>query len=259
VTTVDVTNDATRLDLQDGKDYIVRMPSTPVTARPGVWIIGGRNITIVGGEIFKDTPITSSEDASDAYGLYLKGQTGTVHVEGMWIHGRGVGQALVLDEGNGATVDVEHCRLESLHPVGYVHTDAIQTWRGPYRLLLSYVTIRTAGVGLQTMPNQFGRVDLGSWDYRHVNIVQLTRSTYALWKATNAVGWWPEHHQDFWVKNLGYLAWPTTRDWEPGTALVTGERLHQGRRRTGDFAPLGSVGIGYGRAGTTPAGGRPPG
>ena len=36
-----------------------------------------------------------------------------------------------MDESQGATVQLERSRFETLHPVGYVHTDGIQTWAGP--------------------------------------------------------------------------------------------------------------------------------
>ncbi len=245
--TITVSNDNSRLFLADGKDYVLKLPSSPLTAKGGLWVVGGRNVVIVGGEIAANEPIDSSSEISDAYGLYLKNQTGTVHVEGLWIHGRGIGQAIVLDEGEGATVQVVRCRLEPLQPVGRVHTDAIQTFRGPFRLRLSNVTIKTAGVGLQTMPHQFGPIRLGSWEYRRVDIEQTTPDAYALWKAPHAGGYWREVHEDFWVANLGYLASPDEQHWNPGgPARVTGHEMRIGRPPNGDFVPAASVGIGYG-------------
>src|SRR5207249_2459933 len=117
-----------------------------------------------------------------AYGVYLKNQTGTVHLEGLWIHGRGIGQAVVMDEGSGATVQIQHCRFETLHPVGYVHTDGIQSWSGPYKLKIDDLTIQTAGVGIQVQPRQFSPVTLGMWEWHRINVVQQTSDAYALWK-----------------------------------------------------------------------------
>ncbi len=245
-TTIKVTNENARLLLEPDKDYVIKMPATPVTAEGGVWIVGGRNVVVVGGEIFDDTPITPDMTNDLAYGLYLKDQTGTVHVEGLWIHGRGIGQAIVLSEAKGATVQVEHCRFETLHPVGYVHTDGIQSWAGPLRLRLFDVSIVTAGVGLQTQPHQFEPEVVDAWEYRRLNIRQTTANAYALWKERGTGGWWREIHEDVWVKHRGYLAWPDVAHWNPGgNSLVEGTKLHLGVPPGGDFVREGSVGIGY--------------
>ena len=39
-TTIQVTNDNRRFDLDPDKDYVIQMPSTPVTTDGGVWIVG---------------------------------------------------------------------------------------------------------------------------------------------------------------------------------------------------------------------------
>ncbi|MEO5575151.1 MAG: hypothetical protein ABIR67_11945, partial [Gaiellaceae bacterium] len=212
-TTILVSNSSSTVHLDSSRDYVILMPSTPLTAEGGLSLVGGRNLIIRGGEIHNDSPIASGESVDKAYGLYLKSQTGTVHLEGLWIHGRGIGQALILDQGNGATIQMQQTRLETLHPVGNVHTDGIQTWRGPHRLKLSNVTIKTAGVALQTMPHQYEPVAIDSWEYRNTNVEQLTGDAYALWKGDHAGGWWRETHTNFWVKNLGHLAWPDASYW----------------------------------------------
>ncbi len=245
-TTIAVTNDNPRVYLKPDKDYILQLPATPVTAEGGVWVVGGRNVVMVGGEIFNDSPITDGMVADLAYGLYLRDQTGTVYLEGLWIHGRGIGQAIVLSEAKGATVQLQHSRLEPLHPVGFVHTDGIQSWAGPLRLRLFDVTIVTAGVGLQTQPHQYEPETIDTWEYRSVNIRQTTAAAYALWKEPAAGGWWREIHDDLWVKNLGYLAWPDVAHWNPGgRGKVEGTKLHLGVPPGGDFVPEGSVGLGY--------------
>lgn len=243
---VSASNANARLFLDSSRDYVVHMPPAPITAEGGVWIVGGRNVILIGGEIFNDSPIGSSESIDNAYGLFLKNQTGTVHIEGLWIHGRGIGQALVLDQGAGATIQAQRSRFETLHPVGNVHTDGIQTWRGPYRLKLNQMTIKTAGVGIQTMPHEYGPVQIDAWEYRNVNVEQTTNAAYALWKGAHSGGWWREVHENFWVKNLGYLAWPDLSHWSPaGPARVEGQQFTQGAPPSGDFVPGGSVGTGY--------------
>jgi hypothetical protein len=242
-TTVEITETNRRLFLDPGRDYVVRMPSTP---SGGIAIRGGRNVVIVGGEIFDDSPISPSEPASMAYGLYLLDQTGTVHLEGLWIHGRGIGQAIVLGESQGATVQVQTSRLASLHPVGYVHTDGIQSWAGPTRLRLRNVTIRTAGVGIQTQPHTFATSPIDKWEYWRVNVVQTTADAYALWKDTGKGDWWREIHRELWVKNLGYFAYPLRSYWNPGgPAEVEGEPIKRGVPPRGDFVQARIVGLRY--------------
>lgn len=252
--TIEVTNETAHLFLDPGRDYVIRLPSSPVTAEGGVWLVGGHNIVLRGGEIFDDTPIGTSEPPDHAYGLYLKDQTGTVHIEGVWIHGRGIGQALVIAEEAGTTVQLQRSRLEALHPVGHVHTDGIQSWSGPERLRLFDVTIVTAGVGLQTQPHQFEAVPIDGWAYRRVNIRQTTASAYALWRDAGSGGWWREIHRDLWVRHRGRLAWPDVGHWNPGgPGPVEGEKLKQGVPRGGDFVPVGVAGLTYTPPGAAPA------
>jgi hypothetical protein len=244
---VAVTPENRGLFLDPGLDYIVDLPDTPFTVPGGISIVGGRNVVIRGGEIYDDTPLASGETTDGAYGLYLEDQTGTIHLEGLWIHGRGIGQALILDESKGATVQVQTSRFAALHPVGNdVHTDGIQTWEGPRQLRLRNVTIRTAGVGIQTQPNTFESVAIDRWEYWRVNIVQTTRDAYALWKDAGKGAYWREIHRDFWVKNVGYLAWPSLRHWNPrGPGGVEGEPLSRGLPPRGDFVQARVVGLAY--------------
>ena len=244
--TVEITPDNRYLHLDPALDYIVKMPTTPFSVPGGIAIVGGRNVVIVGGEIVDETPIAPSESADQAYGLYLEDQTGTVHVEGLWIHGRGIGQALILDQDAGATVQVQSSRLVAMHPVGHVHTDGIQTWSGPTRLFLRNVTIRTAGVGIQTQPHTFAAIPIDRWEYHRVNVVQMTRDAYALWKGSGHGSWWREIHRELWVKNLGNFAWPSRNHWNPGgPGGVEGEPIKKGLPPRGDFVQAGIVGLLY--------------
>ena len=62
-TTINVTNQNSRLFLSAGQDYVIQMPSTPLTASGGLWLIGGRNVVVIGGEIFDDSPIPSGSSS----------------------------------------------------------------------------------------------------------------------------------------------------------------------------------------------------
>ena len=72
--------------LDPAKDYIVRLPATKKTG--GTVLVGGHNVVIVGGAI--TVPETISTD-TERRGIYIKGATGTVHIEGVLIDHSGGG------------------------------------------------------------------------------------------------------------------------------------------------------------------------
>jgi hypothetical protein len=258
-TTIDVTNQNHTFALEAGHDYIIRLPSTPLTAKYGLVLIGGRNVVIIGGEIRQDDPISPPTGVNSAYGISLYRQTGTVHIEGVWVHGRGIGQAILIADlitGGGSpdsVVQIENSRLESLHPVGYVHTDAIQSYGGPGRLLLYQDTLISNGVTLQTQPHDLEPTKPHAWDYRRLNLVHQTPDAYALWKAGPR---WSEYHEDVWLSaNPAHVAASTHSAWANGDCWacwnpggpwpITGEPIKLGKRPQGDFVPEGVAGIGY--------------
>ena len=65
--------------LDPAKDYVIEMPSVPVTR--GLAFVGGRNVVLIGGEIA--IPWQGFfPDIVSRTGLRLKSATGTVHIEG---------------------------------------------------------------------------------------------------------------------------------------------------------------------------------
>jgi chitodextrinase len=257
-TTIDVTNQNREFYLDNNKDYIVKLPSTPLTAEGGLVLIGGHNVVIVGGEIRNDSPISGGQGVDMAYGIALYRQTGTVHIEGVWIHGAGIGQTILIAHTDqtsaNSIIQVENSRLESLHPVGTVHTDTIQSYGGPGQLRLYNDTLISNGVTLQTQPCDVGNGPTPhNWDYRRLNLVHQTADAYALWKNCTP---WSEYHQDLWLKvNPNHVAASSNSAWAGGNCWacwnpggswpITGEAIHLGTPPGGDFVPASSVGIGY--------------
>jgi chitodextrinase len=268
--TINVT-DATRYyELNPGQDYVVKMPATPLGRNtrqgyPALWLAGGRNVVIIGGEIKIDELATPSLGSFNQRGLVLSGQTGTVHVEGLWIHGNGMAQAVSIDNGRGplGTVQIQNSRLETMHPVWHtangapveVHTDSIQSWAGPTVLKLYQDTIISTGNVLQFQPRKYiSNHPLGQWDYRRVNFVNTTPASYALWKQ---FGPWAEYHEELWVKTDPSHPWASQQAawaneatcwpcWNPGGPWpITGQPFNIGLRPGGDFVPSGSAGTGY--------------
>ena len=261
-TTIDVTNQNREFYLDNNNDYIVKLPSTPLTAEGGLVLIGGHNVVIVGGEIRNDSPISGGQGVDMAYGIALYRQTGTVHIEGVWIHGAGIGQTILIAHTDqtsaNSVIQVENSRLESLHPVGTVHTDTIQSYGGPGQLRLYNDTLISNGVTLQTQPCDVGNGPTPhNWDYRRLNLVHQTADAYALWKNCTP---WSEYHQDLWLKvnpdhvaassNSAWAGGNCWACWNPGGSWpITGEQIHLGTPPGGDFVPVGAAGIGYSSSG----------
>jgi hypothetical protein len=184
-----VTNSNSSFSLNNNTDYIIKLPSTPLTVAGGLQLIGGHNIVIIGGEISHPT---ASNNIADEYGIALYRQTGTVHIEGVWIHGIGIGQAILIAHTDSSSansiIQIENSRLESLHVVGTIHTDTIQSYGGPRKLRLYNNTMISNGVVIQTQPCDVGSGPTPTqWDYRKLDLVQQTPDAYGLWK--NCTAW----------------------------------------------------------------------
>ena len=152
-----------------------------------------------------------------------------------------------------SVIQIENSRLESLHPVGYVHTDTIQSYSGPGRLLLYQDTLISNGVTLQTQPQDVEPTRPHNWEYRRINLVHRTPDAYALWKEGPK---WSEYHHAVWLKanpkhvaSDVHSAWANGdcwKCWNPGGSWpITGERIKLGSPPGGDFVPEGVAGIGY--------------
>lgn len=92
-----------------------------------VRIIGWRNVVWIGGEINQ----TNTNDN----GLNIAANSGTVHIEGVWIHGAGLRDAMGINTGHvppqhGATVVLQNVRLEA-HTFDAFHGDCVQIWGPP--------------------------------------------------------------------------------------------------------------------------------
>jgi hypothetical protein len=243
--TIDVSNSAAVFYLDSTRDYLVRMPATPLTVTGGLWIIGGHNVVIVGGEIAPGPP-PPSPTPDKIYGLFLKNQTGTVHVEGLYMHGAGLGEGIVSDQAYGATVQIENCRIDITYPVpadGSIHPDVFQTWRGPYVLRIDRLTGFTTSKGLNLQPYEYDVQPLGTWDLRNLNL-EANGSSYILWKndlsrqTNNHVGYWTENHTNLYIspgRSWGW-GWPDDAHWQAFSV---------GSPPGGDYVPPGVAGTSY--------------
>jgi hypothetical protein len=228
------------LQLDPQRDYVVEMPSKPVTGAGGVVIAGGHNVKLVGGEI----DVSSGGRGPVSRGLFLKGQTGVVHVEGLLIRGSDLGEGIDLDQRLGATVQLQNIRVEYTHARDErtfrdTHPDLIQSWAGPRELRVDGFTGCTGYQGFFLHPTQFGsRMERA--ELSRINITGTRRSGYLLWQATP----FPVVLRDVWMRpnpaKGANVLWPNSRAW-PGTRI--------GTPRRGDFVPAGAAGTGYRAAG----------
>jgi hypothetical protein len=245
------------LTLDSSRDYVVEMPSEALRGSGGIVIEGGRNVRLIGGEIFipdQGASWTGSKAASgypggltfmDARrGLYLKNQTGTVHVEGLLIHGDDLAEGIDLDQRFGATVQFQNIRVEGLRARDQVnftdiHPDVIQTWAGPGELRVDRLTGDSDYQGFFLAPNQFGTQPPPRLvDLRRVNLIGRETARHLLWQS----GTFPIAVTDVWVrpafgKSLVNSMWPHGGSvWSP---------VQEGIPPTGDFVPAGVAGLGY--------------
>lgn len=239
--TVDASDGNRTLKLDPSRDYIVRITS-PITASGGLSIIGGHNVVLIGGEINLPAWYTTADPSKPNRGLYLKGWTGTMHVEGVQIAG-------VLAEGidvdtrtPGAVLQVENVRIDKVTgSYDTNHADIIQNWAGPSVYRIDGLTASSSYQGLFLQSTQFGSVtDVA--DFRHINLAGADGGgRYLLYRCTGAVA--NLALSDVWLQPGG--AWSS----EDGTygldrGPVSGTISH-GTPPNGDFVPAAVVGMGY--------------
>jgi hypothetical protein len=253
-TTIKVGAGGGQFTLQSGKDYVVKVGNVSGPVR----LIGGRNIVLIGGHI--TIPWAGgSASIGDRLALYLKNQTGTVHVEGLLIDNSGgdLSEGIQIDAPD-AVVQIENCRIEGIHARDEVdfsdnHPDLIQPWGGVQSLRVNRFTGKTDYQGF-FLVGPIGHVDI-----RQANIVGTDTSRYLYWQGT-----FPTHLSKVWVspapsRSLGWSVWPDMNGTAPRQAQLASDGLsvswpvdlgingsiQEGAPPSGDFVPQGSVGTGY--------------
>lgn len=221
--------------LDDGQDYYVEFPDTPI--RHGVVVAGGRNVVIIGGEI-------NIPDQGPDAGTYLRrallirGQTGVVHVEGLLMTGDDLSEGINIDAPE-AIVQLQNLRIEHVHARDQVdfsdnHPDVIQPWGGVAELRVDRLTAQTdyQGIFLKEDFDPIGPVTL-----RRVHIEGDPTARYLYWKQAEF---------DLTIdrsyvspapgRSLELTLWPDVETWSDLTV---------GPPPTGEFVPPGLAGIGY--------------
>jgi hypothetical protein len=176
------------LKLSTSKDYVLKLPVGKAAYLPkGLDITGGHHVVVIGGQVDVRNGFKASNGEATRRGMYLKGQTGTVYVEGVRFSSSTTGtltEGIDLDERLGAQVVLQNVRLDHLKG-SYAgnHADGVQTWAGPRRLLIDGLSIETDYQGMFLLPNQhFSGPAPELFDFRNISIVGSPGSGYMLWK-----------------------------------------------------------------------------
>jgi hypothetical protein len=260
-TTIAVGPEGGQFNLAAGKDYVIQIGD--VSAVGGVRLIGGRNVVVIGGHI--TIPWAGNNPSiSSRLGLYLKGQTGTVHVEGLLIDNSGgdLSEGIQINAPD-AVVQIENCRVEGIHARDEVdftdnHPDLIQPWGGVKALRVDRFTGSSdyQGILLKEDAGPIGRADL-----RRLNIIGLPTARY-LFIQHNFI---PVNLEDVWLApgkdrfhGIGKTVWPDDSGVYPQQAQVESDGtvwwptevgiagfISTGVPSGGDFVPDGLAGPGY--------------
>jgi hypothetical protein len=265
---VEPDDNTTVLRLEANQDYIIEMPDVPITR--GLALQGGRNIVMIGGEIsipmLGDYPSIESRT-----GLRILQSTGTVHIEGLLIHGDDISEGIQI-AAPAAIVQLQNVGIFGIHARDEVNfsdnnPDLIQTYGGVKELRVDKFTGSTDYQGL------FFRADgraMGSVYLSRVNIIGLPTARHLIWfepySGSGDVFLW-----GVWVdvpatstEGLNSAVWPDPNGKYPTQARVSttfsGKQIAswpsamtpqvnglvmEGLPPDGDFVGPNDVGVGY--------------
>lgn len=251
-TTVQLGTGYTHTTLDTARDYIVKLP--PTRKNGGTWIEGGRNIVIVGGSVTIPSSVTEATTAKRA-AIYIKGATGTVHIQGVLIDGAGGAQMDGIDvAAPQATVQLQYDRVVNVRGgQNSWHGDVVQPWGGVRALRIDHFTGSSNFDGLFLNPT-YGSI--GSVTISNTNMVATTTPTLdgggaMLWTNNDpsVCTKYPVSLSNVWIQprpgwSLAGAVWPHQLATNGACPGVTGY-VTKGIPSSGSFVPDGSVGLGY--------------
>lgn len=261
--TVEVTSEDRKVNLLDGQDAIIDMGDVEGPVR----IVGGRNVKLIGGHI--SIPFAGQlEDygspgsfISARLGLYLKGQTGTVHVEGVLFDGPDLSEGIQINAPE-AVVQLVNLRFEGIHARDEVsftdnHPDVIQPWGGVRVLRIDGLT---ASSDMQGIFLKGDTGPIGEADIRRVNLKGTSTARQLFWQAETL----PVHLENVFIQGapgryFGTIIWPQYDGSYPRRSFKTPDGRWMFYPETGitgaivegsppsDFVPRSLVGATYER------------
>jgi hypothetical protein len=249
------------LKLSTAQDYVLQLPvDKPAYLPQGLSISGGHNVVVVGGQVDVRSGYKAFNGEATRRGMYLKGQTGTVFIEGVRFSSTTAGtltEGIDLDERLGAQVVLQNVRIDHLQgSYATNHADGLQTWAGPRRLLIDGLSMTTDYQGMFLLPNQhFTGPAPELFDLRNISIIGQPGSGYMIWKDNQK---FPINIHNVYVKpgshtitDRGSFLWPKTEPLlnpviattqPPAVATTAGMRYSTSTAGVGDTAPTGATG-----------------
>lgn len=258
----------TTTSMDPARDYIIQLPKEKKTGF--TYLIGGRNIVLIGGHITIPTTADLSNKAPSR-AIYVKDSTGTVHIEGVLIDASGGAQSDAVDiTAPQAIVQVQNVRVENIFGFyNQFHADVIQTFGGVKELRVDRLTGYSGYQGLQ-IDVESGQT--GSAKLSNINLVSIGKQTWGLHNNGGFLMWlvkdgacntaYPITLENVYLqprteRDLGTIVWPTSTD--KGCASVVsadGAKLSfpqlpvsgyvtKGTPPNGDFVPVGVAGVHY--------------
>ncbi len=240
--------------LSTTRDYIVKLPATQ--KRGGTWLEGGHNIVIVGGSITIPATMTAAATTSaQQTAIYVKGATGTVHIQGVLIDGAGGGQFDGIDvNAPQATVQLQYDRIINIRGgESSWHGDVVQPWGGVKSLRVDHFTGSSNYQGLFLDPSAGA---IGSVQLSNVNLVATTTGPLdgggvLLWLNNEASTCtkYPITLENTWLaprpgSSLYGSVWSHAVA-TPGACPGLTGMPRTGIPSTGSFVPAGAAGLGY--------------
>lgn len=254
------------LNLDTSKDYRLVMPDSPVVK--GFTIYGGRNVVLIGGEI--DIPWQGSGQLPESArrGLFIHDNQGTVHIEGLLIHGDDLGEGIQISAPR-SIVQIQNVRIWGIHARDQVnfsdgHPDLIQVWGSVGELRIDKLTGSSDYQGLFLKADYNGPI--GRVDVSRVNIHGNPTARYLFWMTDNGGAYPAVSLRDAYLepapgRSLGKTVWPDVGDrTNPATVqfdsgvgtsvaswptLPVNGYISQGSPPNGDFVAAGAVGRSY--------------
>jgi hypothetical protein len=254
------------VSLATDQDYRLRLP--PRERVGGLEIEGGHDVVLIGGAITipRGTP-PGQENDRFRNGIYVKGTTGTVHIEGVAFDARpGVEWDAVAINAPRAIVQIENIRADGVRGTyDRFHGDVVQSWGGVRELRIDRLTASSnyQGLTISAEEGPIGSAKISNVDLR-ASSRGADRGGHMLWltSGSESCDSYPVELRDVYVMprvgyTFGHSVWPETRfpracradevdgfvDWPQLPNIDGGVRM--GTPPSGPYVAKGVVGPGY--------------
>jgi hypothetical protein len=262
--TIELGTGYTHTSMATSRDYIIKLPPTRKVG--ATWLDGGHNVVVMGGSVTipMGTPPGVENDAQRT-GIYIKGATGTVDIEGVSIEGSGAEFDGVDIAAPLATVQLENLRIIGVKGrFSAFHGDMVQPWGGVKDLRIDHLTGTSnyQGLTLQQDLGPIGSAEISNVDLTATTEPPLDLGGHMIWLTTdsNTCTDFPVTLSNVFVKprpelTLATSVWPASNSnlscKESGATFATWPSLsvtggvQEGLPPGGSFVPPGAAGLGY--------------